>query len=125
MGKNLLNFGDIVLVEIPFTDKDEIKLRPAMVLFEEFDNVVIIGITSNIKMDGIFIPKEEGLITDSLLKLNYIFTIDRKRIKSKITKLSEKLLKKICEKIITEKLESCIKNYAESMLTKITKSSKF
>lgn len=121
MGKNLLNFGDIVLVEVPFTDKDEIKLRPAMVLFEEFDNVVIIGITSNIKMDGIFIPKEEGLIIDSVLKLNYIFTIDKKRIKSKITKLSEKLLKKICEKIITEKLDFCIKNYAESMLIKITK----
>lgn len=70
MGQNDLKFGDIVLVEVPFTDKFEIKLRPALVLFEELNNVVIAGITSNIKMQGILIPKSEGLIVDNVLKLN-------------------------------------------------------
>ena len=39
MGKNLLNFGDIVLVEVPFTGKDKIKLTPAIVLIKEFNNL--------------------------------------------------------------------------------------
>jgi len=43
-------FGDIVLIEVPFVDKQEMKLRPALVLFEELDNVIVAGITS----------KEEG-----------------------------------------------------------------
>ena len=79
-----LKFGDVVLIEVPFVEKEETKLRPALVLFEEFDNVVIAGITSNLKMDGIYLPKEEGLITDSILKLNYIFTISKTKIKRKL-----------------------------------------
>lgn len=35
MGQYDLAFGDIILVEVPFTDKLEVKLRPALVLFEE------------------------------------------------------------------------------------------
>ncbi|HEC92281.1 MAG TPA: hypothetical protein ENI51_04710 [Candidatus Atribacteria bacterium] len=75
MGQYDLAFGDIILVEVPFTDRLEVKLRPALVLFEEKKNVIIAGITSNLKMGGILLPKSEGLIVDSVLKLNYIFTV--------------------------------------------------
>lgn len=44
------SFGDVVLAEVPFTDYPQGKLRPALVLFEEFDNVVVAGITSNLSM---------------------------------------------------------------------------
>jgi mRNA interferase MazF len=67
--------GDVVLAQVQFTDTFEIKKRPALVLFEELGNVVVAGITSNTKMKGIILSKEDGAIRDSVIKLNYIFTI--------------------------------------------------
>ena len=67
--------GDVVLVQVQFTDTFEIKKRPALVLFEELDNIVVAGITSNTKMKGIPLSKEDGIKKDSVIKMNYIFTI--------------------------------------------------
>jgi len=67
--------GDVVIAQIQFTDTFEIKKRPALVLFEEYNNVIVAGITSNLKMKGIPLTKAEGAIKDSVIKLNYIFTI--------------------------------------------------
>ncbi len=67
--------GDVVLVPVQFTEVDEVKKRPGVVLFEEHDNVVIAGITSNVKMDGIPLTVKEGAIKESVIKLNYIFTV--------------------------------------------------
>ena len=67
--------GDVVIAQVQFTDTFEIKKRPALVLFEEYANVVVAGITSNTKMKGIPLTKQEGAIKDSVIKLNYIFTI--------------------------------------------------
>ena len=74
-------FGDVVLAEVQFTDTFEVKTRPALVLFEEQGNVVVIGITSNLEMQGIRISKKEGAIRESVIKLNYIFTISEKMVK--------------------------------------------
>jgi mRNA interferase MazF len=46
-----------------------------MVLFEELGDVIIAGITSNKNMDGTPLLKSEGALKDSVIKLNYIFTI--------------------------------------------------
>lgn len=81
-------FGEVVLAEIQFADTFEIKKRPAVVLFEEYGNVVVAGITSNIKMKGIPLLKKEGAIKDSIIKLNYIFTISEKMIKKVLFSLS-------------------------------------
>ncbi len=67
--------GDVVLAQVQFTDTYEIKKRPALVLFEELDNIVVAGITSNTKMKGIPLSKEDGIKKDSVIKMNYIFTI--------------------------------------------------
>jgi mRNA interferase MazF len=67
--------GDVILTTVQFTDTDEVKIRPAVVLFEELGNVVVAGVTSNPKMKGIPLTKSEGAIKDSVIKLNYIFTI--------------------------------------------------
>ena len=72
--------GDVIIAKIQFTDTYEIKKRPALILFEEFDNIVVAGITSNLKMDGIPLSKQEGAVKDSIIKLNYIFTISRAMI---------------------------------------------
>lgn len=84
----MLRLGDVVLAKIHFTDTFEIKVRPAVVLFEEFDNVVVAGITSNLKMKGIPITTKEGAVQDSVIKLNYIFTISRAMVEKMLFHLS-------------------------------------
>lgn len=84
----MLRFGDVVLAEMQFTDTFEVKTRPAVVLFDEYGNIVVAGITSNIGMKGIPLTKKEGAIQDSIIKLNYIFTVSEKMIKKKLFHLS-------------------------------------
>ena len=80
--------GEVVLAEIQFTDTFETKTRPAVVLFEEYGNIVIAGITSNTEMKGIPLTKKEGAVQESVIKLNYIFTISEKMIKKFLFNLS-------------------------------------
>jgi len=49
-------------------------------LEEEHGNIVVAGITSNLKMKGISLYKKERAIRDSIIKLNYIFTISERMI---------------------------------------------
>lgn len=80
--------GDVILAQIQFTDTFEIKKRPSVILFEEFGNVIVAGITSNPRMEGISLSKEEGAVRESIIKLNYIFTISNKMIVKKLFSLS-------------------------------------
>ncbi len=93
----MLKAGDIILTNIQFTDTFEIKKRPAMVLFEEFDNVVVAGITSNLEMGGIPLTKKEGAARDSVIKLNYIFTISEALIERVLFSLSNEKKKMVFE----------------------------
>ena len=85
----MLSPGDVVLARVQFTDTFEIKTRPAVVLFEEFGNVVIAGVTSNPAMKGIPITRKEGAVKDSVIKTNYIFTISEFAVKKKLFSLSK------------------------------------
>ena len=85
----MLKSGEVVLAQVQFTDTFEIKTRPAVVLFEEMGNVVVAGITSNPNMSGIPLTKKEGAVKDSVIKLNYIFTISEKMIKKELFELSK------------------------------------
>ena len=86
----MLKSGDVVLARVQFTDTFEIKKRPALVLFEEFDNVVVAGITSNLKMEGVPLLMSEGAVKDSVIKLNYIFTISKAMISKTLFHLNKK-----------------------------------
>ena len=92
--------GDVILAQIQFTDTFEIKKRPSVVLFEEFGNVIVAGITSNLKMEGIMLSKDEGAIKESIIKLNYIFTISNKMIVKKLFSLSIEKKKLLYEELI-------------------------
>ena len=90
--------GEIYLVRFDPTVGHEIqKTRPAVVLFEEFGNVVIAGVTSNLKMKGIPLTKSEGAIKDSVIKLNYIFTISNEMVFKVILHLSKEKKRLIFE----------------------------
>ncbi|MCK5458718.1 MAG: type II toxin-antitoxin system PemK/MazF family toxin [Thermoplasmatales archaeon] len=82
--------GDVVIARVQFTDTFEIKKRPALILFEEFDNIVVAGITSNLKMEGIPLSKQEGAVKDSVIKINYIFTISKAMISKTLFHLNKK-----------------------------------
>lgn len=86
----MLKSGDVIIAQIQFTDTFEIKRRPALILFEEFDNVVVAGITSNLEMKGVPLTKKEGAVKDSVIKLNYIFTISKAMISKTLFHLSKK-----------------------------------
>ncbi|MFA6887882.1 MAG: type II toxin-antitoxin system PemK/MazF family toxin [Candidatus Woesearchaeota archaeon] len=96
--------GDVVLAQIQFTDTFEIKKRPAVVLFEEFGNIVVAGITSNVTMEGVPLTKKEGAIKDSVIKLNYIFTISSAMIEKVLFTVSKEK-KKIIFDIFVKKLQ--------------------
>ena len=87
--------GDVVLAQMQFVDTFELKKRPAVVLFEEYGNIVVAGITSNAEMKGIPLLKKEGALKDSVIKLNYIFTISEKMIEKKLFVLSSEKKKLI------------------------------
>jgi mRNA interferase MazF len=96
----MLSFGDVILAEVQFTDTFEIKERPAVVLFEEYGNIVLAGITSNLKMEGLPLLKKEGAIKDSVIKLNYLFTISEKMVKKTLFSLSSEKKKEIVSEFV-------------------------
>jgi mRNA interferase MazF len=99
----MLKSGDVILASVQFTDTVEVKVRPAVVLFEELGNVVIAGITSNPKMKGIPLTKEEGAVKDSVIKLNYIFTISEEMANKVLFKLSKEkkqlIIEELCKRL--------------------------
>ena len=96
----MLKSGDVIIAQIQFTDTYEIKRRPALVLFEEFDNVVVAGITSNPEMKGIPLKKEEGAVKDSVIKLNYIFTISKVMISKILFHLNKEKKRIVFDELI-------------------------
>jgi len=95
--------GDVVLAKVQYTDTPEIKQRPAVILFNEMGNIVIAGITSNTKMKGIPLTKKDGAVKDSVIKLNYIFTVSQDAIAKVLFRLDERKRKEVyqnlCEKL--------------------------
>jgi mRNA interferase MazF len=96
--------GDVILTKMQFANSFEIKTRPAVVLFEELGNVIVAGVTSNVKMKGIPLSVSEGAVKDSVIKLNYIFTVSDETISKKIFKLSKEK-KQIVFEGLSERLE--------------------
>ena len=99
----MLKSGDVILAQIQFTDTFEIKKRPAVVLFEEFNNIVVAGITSNLNMKGIPLTRKEGAIKESIIKLNYIFTV------------SELMVEKVLFHLTREKKENVFRELTNKL----------
>lgn len=104
----MLKPGDVILATLQFTDTFEIKKRPAIVLFEEHGNVVVAGITSNTDMDGAPLSKKEGAVKDSIIKLNYIFTISEAMAQKVLFSLTKEK-RRIVFKELVSRLEGLCK----------------
>jgi len=73
---------------VQFTDTFEVKKRPAVVLFEELDNVVVAGVTSNTRMQGVPLSRADGAARECVIKVNYIITLASMMVERKLFSLS-------------------------------------
>lgn len=100
-----IKIGDIVLAPFPFTDLTDNKLRPALVLFIEIQNVTLVFITSNLLIatdDDILIKPDASnrLRNPSLFKIAKLFTIDAELIELKYGALSKTDFISLCNKLV-------------------------
>lgn len=94
--------GDVILARMHFIDAEGSKVRPALVLFEELGNIVIAGITTNMHMKGIRISTTEGAAQESIIKLNYIFTITETAILKTVFRLSKEKRRLVFDELVKE-----------------------
>ena len=107
----MISQRDILLVPFPFSDQSGRKVRPVIIIsneeFNEYsEDVLIMGITSNISKDKYSIPLlnnsiEEGkLFVPCCIKVENILKIDKGLIIKKIGKIKREKLNEIMDKII-------------------------
>jgi mRNA interferase MazF len=97
---NMLKPGDVILANVQFTDTYEVKKRPCLVLFLEFGNVVVAGITSNKEMKGIALTKEDGALQESVIKLNYIFTMSEMMAEKVLFSISKRKRREVYDDLV-------------------------
>jgi mRNA interferase MazF len=108
-----LNKGDIVLVQFPFSDLSQTKLRPALVLVvsKTIDEITLCFISSqnphSLTSDEFALAKSDdefsqtGLKTDSKVRVAKIITLEHKLILRKIGELGHKQTKKLNQTLTT------------------------
>ena len=101
--------GKIVLVPFPFTDLTAAKFRPALVIHEGEEDVVVAFISSKVppklletdvlirKSDSGF--KRTGLKVDSVTRLDKIATILKDLVLGELGELDEELRKEVNQKL--------------------------
>ena len=90
---NEFNFGDVVLIQFPFTDSSETKKRPALIVKDTKDGDIIVNrITGKVKDTSEDIEindwKISGLLISSTIRIHKIATISKKLIERKLGSLS-------------------------------------
>jgi mRNA interferase MazF len=91
--------GKIVLVPFPFTDLTAAKLRPALVVYEGDEDVVVAFISSKVPSElsevDVLVSKKDpgfkksGLKVDSLIKLDKIATVLKDLVVGELGELGE------------------------------------
>ena len=97
--------GSVVLVNFPFTDLLSSKVRPAVVLTQKGDDVIIVGIFSKVpeylQDSWVIIDegdpgfKQTGLKKGSVIKTEKIVVLHQSLIRKELGRLSPKLMQKV------------------------------
>jgi len=96
----------VVLVNFPFTDLQSSKVRPAIILTQKGDDVIIVGIFSKVPEDLqdswiIIIDegdpgfKQTGLKKASVIKTEKIAVVHQSLIRKELGRLSPELIQKV------------------------------
>ena len=101
--------GDIVLIAFPFTDFTNFKIRPAVVVNEKKDDIIVIGIFSKLPeiLDDSWLHLSEneswfietGLKKSSVIKTEKIVVIHSSIVKKKLGKLPDDIFIMVKEKL--------------------------
>lgn len=101
--------GKIVLVPFPFTDLTAAKLRPALVIYEGENDVVVAFISSKIPSElsevDVLITKKQagfkksGLKVDSVIKLDKVATVLKDLIVGELGEFDEGLRQEVNQKL--------------------------
>ena len=98
--------GDVVVLPYPFSDFSSLKRRPALVVAELSDDVILCQITSNKVADTYAIPIKRSdfatgrLRKNSNVRPNRLFTADSKTILYRAGKLKSSKVSEVTAKII-------------------------
>jgi mRNA interferase MazF len=99
--------GDVVLLNFPFSDLSDAKLRPGVVLaVVDRDDFIAVQITSKEKGDAYAVElsgrsfAEGGLRMTSFARAGKLFTAHRKVVVRRVAQLSEDALEQIRETVI-------------------------
>lgn len=111
-GKEMISQREIVLLSFPFSDLRTSKVRPAIVVSNDeynskFDDIIAVPLTTNLKFrDYAFVitgrDLEWGeLIKESNVKVDRIFSVDKKLVRLAIGRVNMNIHRRIRE-IISE-----------------------
>lgn len=98
--------GDLVLVPFPFSNLNELKVRPALIISNNFFNLknrdfILLPLTSVLKQEAFFIKIGQKdlvsgkLVKPSVIKLNKVFSLEKSKILSVIGKLDKRIFNKV------------------------------
>lgn len=96
--------GDIVLIQFPFTDFSEKKLRPVLVLGGDRDDLLVCFITSiisNLSDSDVFLKKDHqnNLKLDSVVKCFKLYTLHSSLVERKFGKIHPSTYQLVVDKI--------------------------
>ena len=97
--------GDIILIPFPFTDLSGSKNRPALLLVSGEMDMMLAFISTQLKWkeetDILLKPtKENGLKTDSIIRLAKLATIDKELAVGKLGRIDSKTIKLVNNNLI-------------------------
>lgn len=101
--------GDIILINFPFTNLTGSKVRPALVIVEKKDDIIVIGIFSKVPgviEDSWFLLEEDikgfnqtGLKKRSVIKTEKIAVIHNSIVKKNLGNLPDNIFVAVKEKL--------------------------
>lgn len=85
-------FGEVYLCRFPYTDGVGSKVRPALVLFEFGEDVVVCRVTGRLRVGSMNVAindwSQAGLLKPSIVRLDKIITAERSVFIKKLGMLS-------------------------------------
>ena len=96
----MFSSGDVVVATVQLEGGRESSTRAAVVLFEDYDSVIVAGITSDEYARGIPVTKREGAVREGMIKLNYIFTMPRDTLSKPLFRLSREKRRLVLDELI-------------------------
>jgi len=89
------SFGEVVLLEFPFVEQQEVKRRPALVLLDTGDaDILVARITSqDVTTEYDVIPvdwRQAGLLLPSVIRLHKMATLQKKLVERRLGVLTPK-----------------------------------